>query len=75
MPRPWLEWPMPRSRPRALACDCLTGSVAGGSNPDVMLAVNLGLSLLVMYVAMFAMIWTCGEFIQNVNFFYMALVM
>lgn len=40
-----------------------------------MLAVNLGLSLLVMYVAMFAMIWSFGEFIQNVNFLYMALVM
>ena len=47
----------------------------GGSKPYVILAVNLGLSLLVMYVAMFAMIWTWGEFIQNVNFFYMALVM
>lgn len=47
----------------------------GGSRPYVMLAVNLGLSLLVMYVAMFAMIWTWGEFIQNINFFYMALVM
>lgn len=45
------------------------------SRPYVMLAVNLGLSLLVMYLAMFAMIWTWGEFIQNVNFFYMALVM
>ena len=41
----------------------------------VMLAVNLGLSLLVMYLAMFAMIFTWGEFIQNINFFYMALVM
>jgi hypothetical protein len=41
----------------------------------MMLAVNLGLSLVIMYVAMFAMIWTLGEFIQNVNFFYMALVM
>lgn len=47
----------------------------GGSKPYAMLAVNLGLSLLVMYVAMFAMIWSWGEFIQNVNFFYMALVM
>ena len=45
------------------------------SRPYVMLAINLGLSLLVMYLAMFAMIWTWGEFIQNVNFFYMALVM
>ncbi len=41
----------------------------------VMLAVNLGLSLVIMYVAMFAMIWTLGEFVQNVNFLYMALVM
>ena len=40
-----------------------------------MLAINLGLSLIIMYVAMFAMIWSWGEFIQNVNFFYMALVM
>ena len=40
-----------------------------------MLAINLGLSLLIMYVAMFAMIWSLGEFIQNVNFLYMALVM
>ncbi len=46
-----------------------------GSKPYMMLALNLGLSLLVMYVAMFAMIWSWGEFIQNVNFFYMALVM
>lgn len=47
----------------------------GGSKLYVMLAINLGLSLLVMYLAMFAMIWSWGEFIQNVNFFYMALVM
>lgn len=40
-----------------------------------MLAVNLIASLIIMYVAMFAMIWGWGEFIQNVNFFYMALVM
>ena len=40
-----------------------------------MLAVNLGLSLVIMYVAMFVMIWSWGEFIQNINFFYMALVM
>jgi uncharacterized protein (DUF305 family) len=40
-----------------------------------MLALNLILSLAIMYVAMFAMIWSWGEFIQNINFFYMALVM
>ena len=40
-----------------------------------MLALNLALSLVVMYLAMFAMIWGLGEFVQNLNFFYMALVM
>jgi len=40
-----------------------------------MLAVNLFLSAIIMYLAMFAMIWSRGEFIQNINFFYMALVM
>lgn len=41
----------------------------------LMLGVNLLLSLIIMYVAMFAMIWTWGEFVQNINFFYMALLM
>lgn len=41
----------------------------------LMLGVNLLLSLVIMYVAMFAMIWTWGEFVQNLNFLYMALVM
>jgi uncharacterized protein (DUF305 family) len=40
-----------------------------------MLAVNLIASLIIMYLGMFAMIWSWGEFIQNVNFLYMALVM
>ena len=40
-----------------------------------MLAVNLVLGLAIMYFAMFAMIWSFGEFVQNVNFLYMALVM
>lgn len=40
-----------------------------------MLAVNLVVSLVIMYLAMFAMIWSSGEFIQNINFLYMALVM
>lgn len=40
-----------------------------------MFALNLAISLLIMYVAMFAMIWSLGEFVQNLNFFYMALVM
>lgn len=41
----------------------------------VMLALNLVLSLVIMYIAMFAMISSWGEFVQNINFFYMALVM
>ena len=41
----------------------------------LMLGVNLLLSLIIMYVAMFAMIWTWAEFVQNINFLYMALVM
>lgn len=41
----------------------------------LMLGVNLLFSLGIMYVAMFAMIWNWGEFIQNINFLYMALVM
>ena len=40
-----------------------------------MLGLNLAISLAIMYFAMFAMIWTWGEFIQNINFFYMAFVM
>ena len=41
----------------------------------LLLGLNLLLSLIIMYVAMFAMIWSWGEFVQNINFFYMALVM
>ena len=41
----------------------------------LMLGLNLQLSLIIMYLGMFAMIWTWGEFVQNINFFYMALVM
>lgn len=41
----------------------------------LMLGVNLVLSLIIMYVAMFAMIWSWGAFVQNINFLYMALVM
>ena len=52
-----------------------------GMNPDMvrkhywMLGLNLLISLAIMYFVMFAMIWTWGEFIQNINFFYMALMM
>lgn len=40
-----------------------------------MLALNLAISLAIMYFVMFAMIDTLGEFYQNINFFYMALMM
>lgn len=33
------------------------------------------LNLAAMYLAMFAMIWAWGDFFQNLNFLYMALVM
>lgn len=41
----------------------------------VMLAVNLLAGAVIMYLGMFAMIWSSGEFIQNINFLYMALIM
>ena len=41
----------------------------------LMLALNLLLSAVIMYLGMFAMIWSGGEFVQNINFFYMALIM
>ena len=49
-------------------------SAKEGRHHYVMLAINLALSLAVMYFAMFTMIFGWGEFIQNINFFYMALV-
>lgn len=41
----------------------------------LMLGLNLLLSVLIMYLGMFAMIWSGAEFIQNINFVYMALIM
>ena len=41
----------------------------------VMLAVNLLLSAIVMYLAMFTMIWSFADFFSNLNMFYMALIM
>jgi hypothetical protein len=41
----------------------------------LMLGLNLLLSAIIMYLGMFAMIWSGGEFIQNINFVYMALIM
>ena len=44
-------------------------------SPYWMLALNLAISLVIMYLAMFAMIWSFGEFFNNTNMLYMALVM
>ena len=41
----------------------------------MMLAVNLILSAVVMYLAMFTMIWTFADFFNNLNTLYMALIM
>lgn len=45
------------------------------SRPYAMLALNLVISLAIMYFVMFAMINSLGEFVQNLNFLYMALMM
>ena len=37
--------------------------------------LNMLISTIIMYLVMFEMIWSWGEFIQNINFFYMALTM
>jgi uncharacterized protein (DUF305 family) len=39
------------------------------------LALNMAINLVIMYLVMFAMIDKWNEFVQNVNFFYMALMM
>ena len=41
----------------------------------LMLGLNLLLSAVIMYLGMFGMIWSGGEFVQNINFVYMALIM
>ena len=51
----------------------MNGKMAG--RHYTMLALNLAISLLIMYLAMFAMIWSFGEFFNNSNMLYMALVM
>ena len=52
------------------------GAINGDmAKPYTMLAANLAISLLIMYLAMFAMIWSFGEFFNNTNMLYMALVM
>jgi hypothetical protein len=40
-----------------------------------MLALNLLISLVIMYFVMFTMIWSAGDLVNNVNMFYMALTM
>ena len=41
----------------------------------MMLALNLVISLIIMYFVMFTMIWSVGDLVNNVNMFYMALTM
>ena len=40
-----------------------------------MLALNLMVSLLIMYLVMFTMIWSFSEFFNNLNMLYMTLMM
>ena len=53
----------------------------GGMNREMMrkhylmFALNMVLSTIIMYLVMFEMIRGSGEFVQNINFFYMALTM
>lgn len=44
-------------------------------SPYTMLGVNLAVSLAIMDLGMFATIYSLGEFIQNMDFFSMTLVM
>ena len=45
------------------------------SHHYMMLGLNVVCGLVIMYLAMFAMIWTVDDFLQNLNMFYMALMM
>ena len=40
-----------------------------------MFGLNMALSLVIMYFVMFTMIYSLGEFYNNLNMFYMALMM
>lgn len=51
----------------------MDGKMAG--KHYTLLAVNLAISLLIMYLAMFAMIWSSNDFFNNSNMLYMALIM
>lgn len=46
-----------------------------GMSPYRLFGLNMVLSLAVMYFAMFTMIYSLGEFYNNLNMFYMALMM
>ena len=41
----------------------------------VTLLLNVAISAVVMYFVMFAMIWSGAQFVQNINFVYMAILM
>lgn len=40
-----------------------------------MLGFNLVVSVIIMYLVMFAIIWSAGDFLNNLNMFYMTLMM
>ena len=46
-----------------------------GTSQYRMFGLNMALSLVVMYFVMFTMIYSLGEFYNNLNMFYMALMM
>ena len=46
-----------------------------GMSPYRLFGLNMALSLAVMYLAMFTMIYSLGEFYNNLNMFYMTLMM
>lgn len=46
-----------------------------GMSPYRLFGLNMALSLVLMYFAMFTMIYSLGEFYNNLNMFYMALMM
>ena len=48
---------------------------SGHSQSYLMFWLNMGLSLVVMYVVMFSMIDGLGDFRNNLNMFYMAITM
>ena len=47
----------------------------GGKRPYLMLSINMGLGLLVMYLVMFSMVDGLPDFRNNLNMFYMAVTM